>query len=459
VSVRVRALLCAAGLLTGCSTTQEARLRHAIETQTTGTIRLPAGVIEISSEMKLAPGAHDLEIAGDGTILKAAEKFRGRALIVADGAQRIRLHDFSVDGNRSQLASRPLEMVPPENALRNYYGNNGILADGVEGIEISTVRFSEMAGFAILISRSSHVRIARALVEDSGSRNGRMRNNLTGGILIEEATSDFEVRDSTFRRILGNGLWTHSLATSERLKDGLFTQNHFVMIGRDAIQIGHATRVKVDHNEGESIGYPEDAVDVENGGTPVAVDTAGNVDHSEYTRNHFEEINGKCFDLDGFHDSVVKDNECINRKSPRDYVYGHYGIVMNNTNPAVHSENIVIEGNLVDTTKYGALFIMGQNNRIVKNRFLHINMSQCPETKDFVCSFYNQDPKLLESGIYLGKGIARLEETRDNVVQENTITGHKMKTRCIETGPGVAASANRVERNTCEDFSTALKPE
>jgi len=429
-------------------------VRRAFETQTTGTIRIPAGVIEITSELRLPPGSHDLEIVGDGSMLKASAQFHGRSIIVAEGAQRLRFHDFAIDGNRAQLAARPIEMVPPENALRNYYAGNGILADRVEGLEITGVRFSEIAGFPVLVSRSSHVRISQVLVEDSGSKNAKMRNNLTGGILIEEATSDFEVRESIFRRILGNGLWTHSLLTSERLKDGLFTGNRFEMIGRDAIQIGHATNVKVDRNKGENIGYPAEAVDVENGGTPVAIDTAGNVDHTEYTRNHFEEINGKCFDLDGFHDGLVKENECINRKAPEAYIYGHYGIVMNNTSPEVRAENVTIEENLIDTTKYGALFVMGRNNHILRNRFLHINMSQCPETKEFVCVYSNAEPKLLQSGIYLGRGVARLEETRGNVVEGNTITGHKMRTRCITAGPGVRPGANTVQGNTCEDFST-----
>ena len=192
-------------------------MRHAFETTATGTILIPAGVIEISSELKLAPGAHDLEIVGSGGILKAAAKFQGRAMIVLESAQRIHLRDLVINGNRA-LVGKPLPMAPPENAFRNYYPDNGILADRVDGIEITSVRFSEVAGFPILISRSSKVRINLAVVEDSGSTNAKMRNNLTGVILIEEATSDFEVRDSIFRRIRGNGLWTHSLNTSKRLQ-------------------------------------------------------------------------------------------------------------------------------------------------------------------------------------------------------------------------------------------------
>jgi hypothetical protein len=438
-------------LLTGCST-QEAKLRKTLSTQITGVVQLPPGVTEITSELTLGPGAHDLEIVGSGSILKMDETFRGRAVIVAEDVQRIHFRDFSLDGNRSVL-QKPLDMAPPENAFRVYYPNNGILADRVEGIEISKVRLSNVVGFPILVSRSSKVRIHDVLVEDSGSLNLKKRNNLSGGVLIEEGTSDFEVRDSTFRRILGNGLWTHSLATSLRLKDGLFTRNKFDTIARDAIEIGHATRVKVDSNTGRSIGYPVDAVDVENGGTPVAIDTAGNVDNSEYTRNSFEEINGKCFDLDGFHDGRVTDNRCVSRKLPAEYVFGHFGIVMNNTDPQVRAENVLIQGNVIDGTKYGALFLMGRSHRILNNQFLHINKAECNETKQFLCVYKNDEPNMLDAGIYLGTGVARREKTEGNVIQGNTISGHKMKTRCITTGPGVSLAANKVSGNVCSDYA------
>jgi hypothetical protein len=442
--------------LSACSFTAEGRLREKLASQTTGVLQLPEGLTEIASELKLAPGAHDLEIVGAGSILKAGKGFRGRAMIIAEGAQRIKFRDFSIDGNRTVL-EKPLDMVPPENALRNYYVDSGILTDSVDGLEIANVRFSGMVGFAVLVSRSSTVRIHDVLVEESGSRNAKGRNNLTGGILLEEGTYDFEVRGSTFRRILGNGLWTHSLATSMRLKDGLFAANSFDTIGRDAIQVGHATNVRVDLNTGEGIGFPIEAVDVENQGTPVAIDTAGNVDHTDYTRNKFEEVNGKCFDLDGFHDGGVKDNECASRKRPQDYPFGHFGIVMNNSNPEVRAENITIENNTIDGTKYGALFLMGQGHRILNNKFLHVNSAKCNETKEFVCVYKTDEPNMLDSGIYLSKGVARLEETKNNVIRGNTISGHKMNMRCVVAGPGVTLANNTIDGNLCLDYSTERK--
>jgi hypothetical protein len=58
---------------------------------------------------------------------------------------------------------------------------------------------------------------------------------------------------------------------------------------------------------------------------------------------------------------------------------------------------------------------------------------------------------MLDAGIYLGTGVARREKTVDNVIRGNTISGHKMKTRCITAGPGVALAANKVSDNVCID--------
>ncbi len=448
---KIARLLLVAAALAGCSS-PESRLRQRLATQKAGVLQLPPGVIEVSSELKLAPGAHDLEIVGSGTLLKAADGFQGRAVLSAEGAQRIRFRDFTIDGNRRVL-EKPMAMAAPENAFRIWYPDNGMLFDRVEGLEIANLHLANVVNFAIVVSRSSAIRISGVTVEDSGSRNSKGRNNLSGGVLIEEGSKNFEVRDSTFRRIRGNALWTHSLATSPRLEDGVFASNRFDTIGRDAIQVGHATRVRVEQNTGTAIGYPNEVVDVENYGTPVAVDTAGNVDASEYRGNQFDEVNGKCFDLDGFHDGAVKDNRCLNRKRPEDYPFGQFGIVMNNTNRAAHSNNIEISGNVIDGMKFGGLFLMGSSNRILKNQFLHLNTAGCNESgAKFNCLYDPSQPKLLESGIYLSRGLARPEETRANVIRGNRIEGHRMADRCIEAGPGVPLAANTIQENRCADF-------
>jgi hypothetical protein len=442
--------------LAGCGGSPEARLRKALSSTTTGIIQLPPSVIEISSELRLAPGAHDLEIAGSaGTVLKASGRFHGRAMLAIEGVKNIRLRNFSMEGNR-EFAPKPLEMAPPENYFRLWYLDNGILADRVEGLEIYGINLKHVVDFPILVSRSSSIRISKITVQDSGSRNAQGRNNLSGGILIEEGSSQFEVRDSVFERIAGNGLWTHSLRISPRLEDGAFAHNRFDTIGRDAIQVGAASRVRVEDNIGANIGFPVAMVDVEHGGTPVAVDTAGNVDQSSYDRNRFEEVNGKCFDLDGFHDGKVRDNQCINRKPAEAYPFGHFGIVMNNTDPGMRSQNIEITGNTFDGIKFGGLFLIGSGHTIAGNRFLNLNTAGCNESAArFGCIYKPDEPEMLESGIYLGRGAEHPADTRSNTIRNNTISGHGMKTHCIEAAPGVALTANAIQANACSEGAPA----
>lgn len=451
-----QAKLVAAALLvlTACAKeSPEEILRATLQNQTSGIVRLPSGRLTISEPLRVLGSARDLEIrGGDESNIVAADDFAGSALIVIEGAKNVTLTEFSLDGNRDALA-KPFEMAPPENAFRIWYRLNGILADQVEGLRVEAVAITNVVHFPVLVSRSSKVRIQDVQVTKSGALNAKGRNNLSGGILIEEGTSDFEVRKSNFRSIRGNALWTHSLFTSPQLHDGAFLDNTFERIGRDAIQVGHARRVRVEGNTGRDIGYPVEVVDVENGGTPVVIDTAGDVDGSRYLNNRFEEINGKCMDLDGFHDGIISGNTCTNRKAIVEYPYGHFGIVMNNSNPSTHSNNIEISGNTIDGAKYGGLFLIGSENRIIDNRFLNLNLAHCNESSP-TCIYKADEPAMLETGIYLGSGGARTEEAQTNVVRNNTISGYKMSTRCIHAAPGVKISSNMVKDNICKD-STA----
>ena len=445
-------LVCVAVLLlSGCGGSPEARLRKTLTSQTTGVIHLPPGQVEISSELTLAPGAHDHEIDGAGSRLKAADNFKGRAILVLEGAQRVKLHDFVIDGNREKVA-KPLEMAPPENVFRIWYPSNGILADRVEGLEIKSLTLANVVNYPILVSESKDIRIHNITVQDSGSKNARGRNNLSGGVLLEEGVSNFEVRDSTFRGILGNGLWTHSNFRAPRQHDGVFAGNHFDTIGRDAIQVGHATSVHVVENVGSKVGYPFDIVDIENQGIPIAIDTAGNVDRSEYLNNTFDEVDGQCINLDGFHDGVVRGNDCTNRGSAADYPFGSFGMAMNNAHPEAHSNNIELLNNVIDGSKFGGLFLMGSGHHVIGNRFVNLNLAGCNESAPKMPCIYKADePEMLESGIYLAPGASRPEPVRDNIIRDNEISGHRMKSRCIMFGPKVSRVGNTVQGNTCSD--------
>ena len=95
---------------------------------------------------------------------------------------------------------------------------------------------------------------------------------------------------------------------------------------------------------------------------------------------------------------------------------------------------------------------MGSGHRVLGNVFRHVNTAGCNESvPKFGCLYKPDEPKLLETGIYLSRGVVRMEETRGNVIRGNKIDGHQMKARCFATGPGVSLAQNTLQDNTCTD--------
>jgi hypothetical protein len=396
-------------------------------------VTLSPGVVELHAEMTVAPFT-ELRGAPSGSTLRAAPDFRGRALVVATGAGVV-LRDFSLDGARS-LLEKPSGLPPYDRPFRDFTPDNGVLASRAHGLRIANLRIREVAGFAILVARSNDVSIEGVDVRSCGGRNSKGRNNTTGGILLEEGCARFRVSGCSFIDVLGNGLWTHSLYTSPRNGPGLFTGNRFLRIGRDALQAGHAIALDIVENSGAEVGYPESAVDVEGQAVPVGVDTAGNVERSRYLRNRFEAVNGKCFDLDGFHHGEVRGNLC------RDAAYG---LVMNNTNPDMRPSGVRIEANQIAHIRYGGVFVIGEDNVVARNRLLDLNTARCEDN----CQFTRGEPDLFRSGVYLGKGAERPAPARGNRIEDNEITGYRMAERCVSHSPAVAPDANSVRRNRC----------
>ena len=411
--------------------------------------QLPAGVIELHSEIVVDANS-ELRGAPSGTLLHLAPNFAGRAAIVVRG-DNVTLRDFSIDGNRAALENRA-GLPPSGTPFAEFTRANGVLADRVSRFAIERLRLRNIAGFAVLASRAHSVDIRRVTVADSGSRNPLGRNNSTGGILLEEGTTDFRVIDCDLENIRGNGIWTHSLYTSPRNARGTIAFNHIRQVGRDAIQAGHVTALSVTGNFGSRIGYPFAEVDIENLATPVAIDTAGNVDASSYDGNRFREIDGKCIDLDGFHDGEVRANQCVNRAPAESYRFGHYGITMNNANPDMSSQNIRLIDNRIEGTLYGGIFVIGSGHTIARNRLLGLDASHCNENASrFACYYGAADPEILEAGIYLARGAERPAPASHNLIEDNRITGFKMQSRCILAAPGVDARSNTIIGNFCRD--------
>jgi len=432
-------------------TTAEAAIRRALRTGTS--IELPAGVTEIQAEIDIPPGTTDLEIRGavSGSTLRASDRFHGSAVFRCDHVARVRFLNFFIDGNRAVLEHRsglPGFSTP----FARFTKGNGILAVGAVSLKIWNVQFANVPGFAILASRSRDVSIDGVRIVDSGARILAGHNNATGGILLEEGTREFTVTHCDLRNVRGNGIWTYSLATAPQNRNGLIASNHFERIGRDAIQVGHGAGVRVEDNTGTEIGYPLVDVDMGHLATPVAIDTAGDTTNSEYTRNQFSEVNGKCLDLDGFHDGKVRGNVCVNRYGPEHYPYGNLGIVFNNSDPAMISEGIDLEDNTLDGTLFSGIFVIGERHHIAHNHLRRINLAHCDgRMAAFGCNYAPDRPGLLRSGIYLAGGGEHPSPARANVIEENAISGFGMAANCIAAAPGVAITANTLARNTCTD--------
>ena len=414
-------------------------------------VQLPGGDIVVHSELAVDANT-ELRGAPSGSVLRAAPDFHGRALIVVRGSG-VRLRDFIVDGNRGALEIRS-GLPAYDTPFARFTRNNGIFAEGVSALTIDHIRLKNISGFAVLVSNSRGIVIDRLDVTDSGSRNATGRNNATGGILLEEGVRDFRVTNCALENIRGNGIWTHSLYTSPRNSRGLIAFNRFSTIGRDAIQVGHAREIQVRENAGTRIGFPVEDVDIEGRAIPVAIDTAGNVENSSYFANRFDEIDGKCFDLDGFHDGEVRANACVNRSAPESYKFGNYAIVMNNSNPDMRSRNIRVLDNLIDGPLFGGIFVIGSGHRIARNRLLHINTAHCNDNAAaFGCYYAPGEPDMLRTGIYLGKGAERPAPAHGNTIEENEISGYGMKSYCVVSAPGIPPDANRVRDNRCRDVS------
>jgi hypothetical protein len=419
----------------------------------TGVIVLPPGETHLDRPLEIPKDSRQLTIRGNkaGSTLVLDVGFKGSAALLVNGASDVTLEDFGVRGNRTELKSDwyfPLN----EAAFADFYSDNGIVVRNSSGVVIRGVRFQAIRAFSIVVNASSNVTIDSAKIEDCGTLNRAGRNNTTGGILLEEGVSDFAVRRSVISRITGNAIWTHSYARSPRQSDGVIQENTISRVGRDAIQVGHGTRIRVEDNTGSELGFPAEYVDVEHHGVAVALDTAGNVDHTVYARNRFTDVNGQCIDLDGFHDGEVTGNSCVNTRPLSVYPALHFGIVFGNNDPGMSSSGVVITGNTLQGFAYGAVFLAGSENRIEDNRFLNVNRAQCgSKPVSARCNYALEQPDLLRSGIYLSGNGGRATVTRGNVIRSNTVTGFGISQHCVAAGPGVDISENAIGSNSCSD--------
>jgi parallel beta-helix repeat protein len=420
----------------------------------TGAVELPSGETHLDRPLEIPPHTKRLTLRGHptGSTLVLDPGFKGRAAIVVNGAFEVTLEGFTIRGDRTELKS---DWYLPEHSepFADFYTANGIVVRASDRVVVRGVKFASIRAFPILVNASSRVLIESVDIRDSGTLNRAGRNNTTGGILLEEGVAGFQIRHSRVANITGNAIWTHSYSQSPRSTDGFIIGNTISTVARDAIQVGHAARVRVENNIGSEIGFPAEYVDVEHSAVAVALDTAGNVDHSLYVNNRFTDVNGQCIDLDGFHDGEVTGNSCLNSKGIGAYPALHYGIVFGNNDPGATSSGIVVTGNTLSGFAYGGVFLAGSRNRIENNRFTNLNLAHCGSTPvPARCAYYPDQPDMLCSGVYIAGNGGRPAPAVDNIVRNNLFSGFGIPGHCVTAAPGVRLDRNVISGNTCEEL-------
>lgn len=391
-----RPLVCAFScLILAAQPNPESRLRTILQAKA-GAVTLPGGVIEISREIILPSDAHDLEIRGAETTIKATAAFRGRALIVIPAGKNIRIHDLSLDGARDAFP-QPVPPPPAAAMLSRVIANNGIVSEGVTGLELSQIKATQFAGFPILVNGGGKVRIHDVEITDSGTLDANGHNNGSGGIALEEGVTDFEIVHALIGKIRGNGIWIRSV--SGIAARGRIADSEFAIVARAAIEMNHATAIAIENNTGHMIGFPGDEVLIGGTALPAAIATTGAVDRSIIHNNNFDQLAGRCFSLDGFSDGEVTGNGC--------------------------SDGL-----------FNAFLIRGANNRITGNRLTGLNNA------------HRDQPESLRTGIYLATGAT------GNTLDANEITGYGMAQHCIG---GPALDANKIVKNACSDGASVAR--
>jgi hypothetical protein len=424
-----------------------------LSTVVSATVELPAGETHLKRPMELPNGGVNITLQANpsGSTLVLDPDFKGVAAIVALGVSDLTLAGFTIRGNREDLKST-WELPPDEKPFADFFSDNGIVIRKSSHVTIRGIKFDHIKAFPVIVNVSSDITIDSVRIEDSGTLKPNGRNNTSGGILLEQGVLRFEVRGCEILRVTGNAIWTHSYASAPRSSDGWIHGNTISDVSRDAIQVGHATRVRVEDNTGSNLGYPIQYVDVETQAVAVALDTSGEVDQSVYARNRFTDVNGQCIDLDGFHDGSVTGNSCVNRKPIDAYPVLHEGIVFGNNNLAGEPRNVLVTNNTIEGFAYGAVFLVGSNNRIERNSFLDMNRARCGSSPTPArCAYALDQPDLLRAGIYLGNRGGRPSTPKGNVIRANTISGFGMKAHCVAAAAGVSLAANTIEANVCSD--------
>ena len=105
---------------------------------------------------------------------------------------------------------------------------------------------------------------------------------------------------------------------------------------------------------------------------------------------------------------------------------------------------------MINGAKFGGIFLIGTGHTVRANRLTRLNLAHCNEnTLNFSCLSFKDDPDILQSGIYFGRGAERPSPSHDSTVEDNVISGFNMEKHCITAAPGVKLETHQMNRNKC----------
>lgn len=184
----------------------EQQVRARLE-KTTGVVELPAGVVEISAELVLPPGAHDLQIRGakEGTILRASARFQGSAVLVAIHIQGLQISHVTIEqapGDAILIGEGTTNFEVSGCELRKL-GGSGIVVHGAQG-KITNNTVTGAARAAFLIGDASEIRVENNTAEGIGFGLETKKDEIPAAIATTGETVKSVFAGNHFSEINGN---------------------------------------------------------------------------------------------------------------------------------------------------------------------------------------------------------------------------------------------------------------
>jgi hypothetical protein len=391
-----------------------------------GTIFIPAGNYKYDP-VSLPAGKVQIVIIGQGDstiITPNSQPPQGVGFFDVLGSN-VTLSSFLIDGGVTTsvglIYNQDFQGVTQNDPMAPSLSNgSSIWVHGpVTNFSVISLTIQHTRGYAILLDAAPGT-ISNAIISDSRFTNNRPNlfgiaagqtnyGSWTGGIYVNgdgrnggqgQVLKRLVVSNCQFTRGTGNQIWSHLYGLDELHEDFQVTDNYFLDVGLDAIEMGGVAGGAVLGNVGRRIGYI--VTDDTSQSTPqwlananaTAIDSSGIVKGVLYNGNTFTSVNGGCVDLDGHGLSTVLgnmfripypgdpeyDEDQIANTGPLNNGSASYGVNTNNSsNSQFGAAFLTISGNTFINLASGAIRLFaGRNCLVIGNTIAAPSPSRYP---------------------------------------------------------------------------------